>query len=1185
MQFIEGIDIPEEVLQAHSDGKLVLFVGAGASKSAPASLPLFDELAHQLGDLARVPFEDGYRDTIDAYIGSLPSGFDAHRHAADLLQPEGSAPNDLHRSLVKLAASAPAIRIVTTNFDNHLSVAAAELGIDLGRKWIGPALPLGRDFEGVVHLHGSLTRHHRELILDDRDFGRAYFGDGWAPRFLQPMFEEYVVLFVGYSLTDTVMRYLTLGLPSKTSRYALVAEKEAAVGVLRRLQVTAIPYPNDDATHAVLPQVLDSWARWKSMGQGEHKERIKSLISARELESSVDVEAPLQELSVVDEDYLLAQISTAEGARIFADTATTVNWLEWADRSPHFQCIFNPTNELSEASSVLADWFVRRFVGVPHLSGAAMASLQRHGQTMSPALIRKLIFALKELEEQEPEAAQKWQVILMTSIQGYSAPPQVDSLFYLSISEQPPHAAIIRGALTPFLKLSSRAFRLWQSKNDWPPAELSWPLKAHPMKKYIGAWVRAQVKTPEVALTILESALLSGYEMLHAYDGAAARWALELRRPAIESHSQNRHLEPIDVIVNELRDLGVRAQRMSPPLYERWWEYGYGLFQRLALHLVATSSALSSDAKIEWVLDRNLLFELSTKHETFQVLKVAVPLATTQVRERLLERVLAGRTANSEANDRESSRTYETYNLLVWLKRAAPSWEQVTAEVARFEAETDYAERKHPDLIMWHEPMRGVAKPVAPIAEFTQQVAIDPVAALESFNEQYSGQSRSDLDPFSEEFTLLYEMAAEYPSKSLSFWDAVAASEMASERQKAIQGVLVSGWAGAELEEDTEDEILGRVSESLGNPDNLRAVTKFLLEQSRLRANESDSKFLEGARTLALSVWEENQQSFQSDLGMQPSELALNTWPGDLVHFWVTQIQRRWRAAGEEWSGLNKQESEALEKLLEGPAVTLQAIWPAVAGQLYFFDAADPAFTDKHLLPLFADQSSLYQVWESFLYHPRVSLRLLRAGFLEALVENFDRLSSLDRRELEGQFISLAASIVATAPLDNHERQKILDAAVIAENGIHAANFAAQVVEHLLADTSYAQNAWKTWMREHLAQRFDGIPRNAANDELEQWAEVVPGLGDLIPEAVPLFHGRDIGFGKDQFHREIPDDTLKQHSAELIAYYIERVKHSDPGDMFVAHRVSKTVQTIQTQLGDDAAKPLLDAASKKGFFR
>ena len=53
MRFVEGVDIPEEVLEAHREGKLVLFVGAGASKASPSNLPLFDELAKKLGKLAR----------------------------------------------------------------------------------------------------------------------------------------------------------------------------------------------------------------------------------------------------------------------------------------------------------------------------------------------------------------------------------------------------------------------------------------------------------------------------------------------------------------------------------------------------------------------------------------------------------------------------------------------------------------------------------------------------------------------------------------------------------------------------------------------------------------------------------------------------------------------------------------------------------------------------------------------------------------------------------------------------------------------------------------------------------------------------------------------------------------------------------------------------------------------------
>jgi SIR2-like domain len=62
-----------------------------------------------------------------------------------------------------------------------------------------------------VHLHGRIGEHdpdHRDLVLTTRDFGNAYLRHGWAARFVVEMFREFTVLFIGYSLSDPVMRYL-----------------------------------------------------------------------------------------------------------------------------------------------------------------------------------------------------------------------------------------------------------------------------------------------------------------------------------------------------------------------------------------------------------------------------------------------------------------------------------------------------------------------------------------------------------------------------------------------------------------------------------------------------------------------------------------------------------------------------------------------------------------------------------------------------------------------------------------------------------------------------------------------------------------------------------------------------------------------------------------------------------------
>ena len=63
-----------------------------------------------------------------------------------------------------------------------------------------PALPLGNDFNGIVHVHGAVS-HPGGMVLTDKDFGRAYLTEGWARRFLVALFRHFTVLFVAMDTT------------------------------------------------------------------------------------------------------------------------------------------------------------------------------------------------------------------------------------------------------------------------------------------------------------------------------------------------------------------------------------------------------------------------------------------------------------------------------------------------------------------------------------------------------------------------------------------------------------------------------------------------------------------------------------------------------------------------------------------------------------------------------------------------------------------------------------------------------------------------------------------------------------------------------------------------------------------------------------------------------------------------
>ena len=176
-----------------------------------------------------------------------------------------------------LATACKTPRIITTNYDNLLAEAADEQGLDYGEQYFAPALPLGRDFKGLVHLHGSILRPSKNMVLDDKDFGKAYFTDGWATRFLTEVFANYTVLFIGYSVNDPVIRYLSLGLHSNGPKHFIFlghdneAPKdhyETTLANFEHLQFQTIEYPVQNGSHQALIDALNAWA--------EHENAVSS---------------------------------------------------------------------------------------------------------------------------------------------------------------------------------------------------------------------------------------------------------------------------------------------------------------------------------------------------------------------------------------------------------------------------------------------------------------------------------------------------------------------------------------------------------------------------------------------------------------------------------------------------------------------------------------------------------------------------------------------------------------------------------------------------------------------------------------------------------------------------------------------------------------------------------------------
>ncbi|WP_322058498.1 anti-phage defense-associated sirtuin Dsr1 [Paraburkholderia sp. J63] len=226
MQFVtNGPDIPDELLQAHEDGNVVFFCGAGISY--PAGLPGFRGLVEKIyrhsgtsptaieqESLDREHF-DG---TLDLLERRLPGQRLVVRQAlATALKPNlrRKGATETHSALLRLAMNREGVlRLVTTNFDHLFSKAAKRTGQTFS-SYAAPMLPIPKNsrWNGLVYLHGVLPRKDDDaalnrLVVTSGDFGLAYLTERWAARFVSELFRNYVVCFVGYSLNDPVLRYM-----------------------------------------------------------------------------------------------------------------------------------------------------------------------------------------------------------------------------------------------------------------------------------------------------------------------------------------------------------------------------------------------------------------------------------------------------------------------------------------------------------------------------------------------------------------------------------------------------------------------------------------------------------------------------------------------------------------------------------------------------------------------------------------------------------------------------------------------------------------------------------------------------------------------------------------------------------------------------------------------------------------
>ncbi len=349
MRFTEsGPQIPDALLRARDEDRVVFFCGAGVSQARAGLTDFFGlaqsviqrlgatkdcyafkvlEKAKEIGEALDVT---GLI-SADRVFSLLERDFttsDIQAAVAKSLLPAADVDRSAHEILLRLARTRSGkTQLVTTNFDRLFEPVGAKIPL-----FQPPRLPKPSrrdDLDGIVYLHGCVDVEYARaegngLVLSSADFGHAYLSEGWATEFFREIVQRYVVVFIGYSADDPPVHYLLEGLRrDRTPLHGLYAfQSDGSAELTARWNhkgVDAITYSHADNHHAL----------WEALGHWAIRADDPTIWQQSVLDKAI---AGPRQLKPHERGQVAHVVSTPEGAKAFAVAEPPAEWL----------CVFDP---------------------------------------------------------------------------------------------------------------------------------------------------------------------------------------------------------------------------------------------------------------------------------------------------------------------------------------------------------------------------------------------------------------------------------------------------------------------------------------------------------------------------------------------------------------------------------------------------------------------------------------------------------------------------------------------------------------------------------------------------------------------------------------------------------------------------------------------------------------------------
>ena len=1181
----DGPDIPERLLQAHEDGGVVFFCGAGISSAA--GLPDFEGLiknlyenleiepnAHEKKAMKSKQFDIAINLLEDRFIGDRQK---VRKEIMRILKPNLEAPRatSTHKALLELGLSRDEkMQLVTTNFDRLFeeAITDSEDPDRYGTNYFkAPALPVPKKnrWDGRVYLHGLLPQEPEEgapddLIVSSGDYGLAYLTEGWAARFVSELFRNYMVCFVGYSINDSVIRYMTDAIAADKLRDE-ASLKMFAFGSYSKGKeswekdewcnkgITPILYKKH-RKHAYLHRTLQKWSdiykdgsRGKKMIIAEHATKPPPLITASQPDFV---------------DQVLWAITDKSAAKHFADM-DPVPPLEWllgpfskkrlkhedlirfwvtSDNLPPWMGIVDVGDQCSKLDSVmfhLARWLTR------HLDDRRLVLwlVDRGGKLHEEfsLLIRKQLKCIEQLEENNQDKLEK----IRENVPKAIPDSYMRSLWNLF--------------LTGKLKLCRDRYRIY----DW-----SGRFKQHRGLTLALRIELLQLLSPRVAISKREPLEQSGRpehkivlfgDHIHDFLQNEAKeeifqnaWqealpsllqdltmllrdALDLKeelssadrtshgscfyQPSIKEHSQNRKSHDWTALIDLTRDAWLATKEINPEqakrIVEDWWDVPYPLFKRLVFFAAANSNLMTSEEALNWLLADNhrWLWSRETQREAIRLLVDLVPKLDNKALGKVEKAVVGGPPDGMFRYETEADERMKI-DRKIWLRLMKMKSADITlggvarsklGELSQQNPEWSLAEDERDEFPFWREAGDGEKKPVISAPPEVD----DLVKWLEEFSDKNSQYMEAWCqlcrDNFENAVTALCGLAEKGTWLDLRWAQALRIWAQRGTDSK----LLKESWQRvAPVLSKAPDSVIEKLSGSLSS---------WLSEVAQVFETHQEKFFLLIDRLLGLQYRDEAppekgvlllQDNGKFPLGDEP--------PNDLIRPAINHpIGHATRALLDWWYRKKPQNAEGIRDEVK-PAFTRICKMQTeefrhgrliLAAHLLSLFQVDEEWTQEHLIPLFDWQRSEAEatvVWQGFLWSPRISLSLLFAikSYFLKTVEYYGRLG-----KYSDQFAD-SLTFVALDSLDSGDiftKTELRDVTgKLPPKGLQTT---VQTLSRALGGAGEQRKEyWHNRIKPYLEQVWPQEKKIKTPEISDYFARLFIEAGDLFPEVMDKLH-------------------------------------------------------------------------------